>query len=144
MNVKIWEMNVRQVVRETNTIVVGGGDILIQNLRTSRQSTIDCNDPNNILYDLDFDFQNNTIDNGNQSDFNITLTKVGGANPNGYANTFSTATTNASFSSPGTIDKTGPFKITGIPSGEYVLLISQAASTTTATTCEIGSVFYNR
>ena len=128
-------------VRETNAIVVGGGDILIQNLRTSRQSSIDCNDPNNILYDLDFDLQNNTIDNGNQSDFNITLTKVGGANPNGYANTFNTATTNASFSSPGTIDKTGPFKITGIPSGEYVLLISQAASTTTATTCEVDQYF---
>ena len=28
------------------------------------------------------DLQNNTIDNGNETNFEVTLTKVGGANPN--------------------------------------------------------------
>jgi len=128
-------------VKETNIIVVGGGDVLIQNLVTSRQSAIDCSDPNNILYDVDFDLQNNTIDNGNETNFEVTLTKVGGANPNAYANTFDTATTDANFSSPGTLDKTGHYKITDIPSGEYVLLVSQVASTTTETICEIDQYF---
>ena len=122
----------------TRSIAIGnnsGIEILNPRYIAVNQNPSPCDDPDALRYNLLFRVDNN-LDNFS-GNLEITVNKISSVG-NPYSQTFQTnAVGQNGISIPGTQDKSGAYRIDGVPFGEFEILISESGGATDTTSCDV-------